>query len=104
MQSRSANRKERSRQLLCHVPFMIEKNIWEGVQKATDGAKTLQQKAHLQQRLYNKMFSLTTLAVVASGAVTQVAAHGGVLSYSWAGQWYWGWQPYNRYDYYMLSF
>lgn len=43
-----------------------------------------------------KMFSLTTLAVVASSAVTQVVAHGGVLSYSWDNQWYWGWQPYNR--------
>ena len=50
------------------------------------------------------MFSLTTLAVVASGAVTQVAAHGGVLSYSWAGQWYWGWQPYNRYDQHVIFF
>ncbi|KAJ3576057.1 hypothetical protein NP233_g688 [Leucocoprinus birnbaumii] len=26
---------------------------------------------------------------------TRALAHGGVLSYSWDGQWYWGWQPYN---------
>ncbi|KXN89080.1 Cellulose-growth-specific protein [Leucoagaricus sp. SymC.cos] len=26
---------------------------------------------------------------------TQVRAHGGVLSYSWKGQWYFGWNPYN---------
>ncbi|KDR72743.1 hypothetical protein GALMADRAFT_270683 [Galerina marginata CBS 339.88] len=39
------------------------------------------------------MFGLATLAVAL--CVQQAAAHGGVLSYSWSGQWYWGWQPYN---------
>ncbi|KLO17697.1 cellulose-growth-specific protein [Schizopora paradoxa] len=41
------------------------------------------------------MFSLTALTVLATTAVTQVAAHGGVLSYSWTNSWYWGWQPYD---------
>ncbi|EJD08026.1 uncharacterized protein FOMMEDRAFT_38849, partial [Fomitiporia mediterranea MF3/22] len=38
---------------------------------------------------------ISTLATLAAIAVTQVAAHGGVLEYSWDGQWYFGWQPYN---------
>ncbi|KAI5120273.1 hypothetical protein M0805_005330 [Coniferiporia weirii] len=41
------------------------------------------------------MLSLTSLAVLSVTAVSQVAAHGGVLSYAWSGQWYWGWQPYD---------
>ncbi|KAL5512620.1 CEL1 [Sanghuangporus baumii] len=36
-----------------------------------------------------------TLAVLSAVAVTQVAAHGGVLEYSWDGKWYFGWAPYN---------
>ncbi|KZT32427.1 hypothetical protein SISSUDRAFT_1055552 [Sistotremastrum suecicum HHB10207 ss-3] len=40
------------------------------------------------------MFSVAAFALAAVG-VTQVAAHGGVLSYANAGNWYWGWQPYN---------
>ena len=40
------------------------------------------------------MFKLASLAVLAAAA-SKVAAHGGVLSYGWDGQWYWGWQPYN---------
>jgi len=27
--------------------------------------------------------------------VSKVQAHGGVLAYSWSGQWYDGWHPYN---------
>ncbi|KIJ50872.1 carbohydrate-binding module family 1 protein [Sphaerobolus stellatus SS14] len=42
------------------------------------------------------MFSLTSFAVIAIlSQVSQVAAHGGVLSYSWSGQTYQGWSPYN---------
>jgi len=40
------------------------------------------------------MFSAILLAIGA----TQVAAHGGVLSYANAGNWYWGWKPYNSAD------
>lgn len=40
------------------------------------------------------MFKLSTVAISLS-AVSQVLAHGGVLSYSWGGQWYWGFKPYN---------
>ncbi|PPQ78275.1 hypothetical protein CVT25_011734 [Psilocybe cyanescens] len=39
------------------------------------------------------MFGLVSLAIVL--AAQSVAGHGGVLSYSWSGQWYNGWQPYN---------
>ncbi|KAL5483152.1 CEL1 [Sanghuangporus weigelae] len=39
------------------------------------------------------MFS--TLALLSAVAVTQVAAHGGVLEYSWGENWYFGWAPYN---------
>ncbi|PPQ76483.1 hypothetical protein CVT26_012515 [Gymnopilus dilepis] len=39
------------------------------------------------------MFGLATLALAL--CAERAAAHGGVLSYSWSGQWYWGWQPYN---------
>ena len=42
------------------------------------------------------MLSFTSLSVLASVAVSQVAAHGGVLSYSWTNTWYWGWEPYDR--------
>jgi len=41
---------------------------------------------------------LTSVAVIALAGLSQVAevaGHGGVLSYSWSGQWYWGWSPYN---------
>jgi len=41
------------------------------------------------------MLSFATLAVLAGAAVTQVAAHGGVLSYSWTKTWYSGWAPYD---------
>lgn len=41
------------------------------------------------------MLSFAVLSVL-SLAATQAAAHGGVLSYSWGGDWYWGWKPYNR--------
>ncbi|KZS96272.1 hypothetical protein SISNIDRAFT_547739 [Sistotremastrum niveocremeum HHB9708] len=40
------------------------------------------------------MFSISSL-VIAAACTAKVAAHGGVLSYSNAGNWYWGWQPYN---------
>ncbi|KZS96273.1 cellulose-growth-specific protein, partial [Sistotremastrum niveocremeum HHB9708] len=40
------------------------------------------------------MFSVTALVLVATG-ISSVAAHGGVLSYSNAGNWYWGWAPYD---------
>ncbi|KAG8953216.1 hypothetical protein FRC04_002626 [Tulasnella sp. 424] len=40
------------------------------------------------------MFKLSTAAVTLAAAC-QVLAHGGVLSYSWGGQWYWGFKPYN---------
>ncbi|KAF8908522.1 glycosyl hydrolase family 61-domain-containing protein [Gymnopilus junonius] len=39
------------------------------------------------------MFGLATLALAL--CAERAAAHGGVLSYSWSGNWYWGWQPYN---------
>jgi len=35
------------------------------------------------------------IALVFGAAITGVSAHGGVLSYANAGNWYWGWQPYN---------
>ena len=38
------------------------------------------------------MISLISLALA---ALPLARAHGGVLSYAWSGQWYWGWQPYN---------
>ncbi|THH08042.1 hypothetical protein EW145_g2971 [Phellinidium pouzarii] len=41
------------------------------------------------------MLTFASFAVLSATAVTQVAAHGGVLSYAWSGQWYFGWQPYN---------
>ena len=37
------------------------------------------------------MFAFATLAAVASAALPQVLAHGGVLAYSNAGNWYQGW-------------
>lgn len=41
------------------------------------------------------MFAFTTLVALASAALPRVAAHGGVLSYAIAGEWYWGWAPYD---------
>lgn len=44
------------------------------------------------------MFSVSSLAVFATVTLSQlakVAAHGGVLAYSNAGNWYQGWAPYN---------
>ncbi|TDL23027.1 cellulose-growth-specific protein [Rickenella mellea] len=41
------------------------------------------------------MFAAASLIALSSVVVTQVAAHGGVLSYSIGGNWFWGWQPYN---------
>ncbi|KAI0266449.1 cellulose-growth-specific protein [Gloeopeniophorella convolvens] len=41
------------------------------------------------------MISTVALLALASSALPSVLAHGGVLSYSWSGQWYWGWQPYD---------
>ncbi|KAI0051564.1 carbohydrate-binding module family 1 protein [Auriscalpium vulgare] len=41
------------------------------------------------------MLTFVTLLAAASATVPTALAHGGVLSYSWSGQWYWGWQPYN---------
>ncbi|KAI0066912.1 cellulose-growth-specific protein [Artomyces pyxidatus] len=41
------------------------------------------------------MLSLATLLIATSAVLPTAFAHGGVLSYSWGGQWYWGWQPYN---------
>lgn len=38
------------------------------------------------------MFAFATLVAFASVALPRVVAHGGVLSYSFGGQWYWGWQ------------
>ncbi|KAI0341425.1 hypothetical protein BDW22DRAFT_1408071 [Trametopsis cervina] len=40
------------------------------------------------------MFAVTALLALSS-AIPSALAHGGVLSYSWSGQWYNGWQPYN---------
>lgn len=40
------------------------------------------------------MFKLSAAAVTLAAA-GHVLAHGGVLSYSWGGQWYWGFKPYN---------
>ncbi|KAI0076549.1 cellulose-growth-specific protein [Panus rudis PR-1116 ss-1] len=41
------------------------------------------------------MFAIASILAVASAAIPQVLAHGGVLSYSNAGNWYQGWAPYN---------
>ncbi|KAI0029608.1 cellulose-growth-specific protein [Vararia minispora EC-137] len=41
------------------------------------------------------MFALASLTAVASSFLPTVLAHGGVLAYSNAGNWYAGWQPYN---------
>ncbi|KAI0088953.1 cellulose-growth-specific protein [Irpex rosettiformis] len=41
------------------------------------------------------MFAFTALLALASAALPSVLAHGGVLSYSNAGNWYQGWAPYN---------
>ncbi|KAI0650901.1 cellulose-growth-specific protein [Trametes meyenii] len=41
------------------------------------------------------MFALTALVTLASAALPKVLAHGGVLSYSNAGNWYQGWAPYD---------
>lgn len=41
------------------------------------------------------MFAAAALFTLAASFATRVAAHGGVLSYSNAGTWYWGWQPYD---------
>jgi hypothetical protein len=38
---------------------------------------------------------LATLFVAAAAVLPSALAHGGVLSYSWSGQWYQGWAPYN---------
>ena len=43
------------------------------------------------------MLSFSTLAALSAIAVTKVAAHGGVLEYSWDNDWYFGWSPYNRF-------
>ncbi|KAG8990847.1 hypothetical protein FRB90_001597 [Tulasnella sp. 427] len=40
------------------------------------------------------MFKLSSAAITLTAA-SQVLAHGGVLSYSWSGQWFWGFKPYN---------
>ena len=37
------------------------------------------------------MFALTALVTLASAALPKVFAHGGVLAYSNAGNWYQGW-------------
>ncbi|KAF9446924.1 carbohydrate-binding module family 1 protein, partial [Macrolepiota fuliginosa MF-IS2] len=42
------------------------------------------------------MLALVSLALALGAA--QVQAHGGVLSYSWGGNWYSGWKPYNSAD------
>ena len=52
--------------------------------------KRLVSRARLENTLDN-MFTLTSLLVVASAAVPQVLAHGGVLAYSNAGNWFDGW-------------
>ncbi|KAI0638640.1 cellulose-growth-specific protein [Trametes polyzona] len=41
------------------------------------------------------MFAFAALAAFASAALPKVLAHGGVLAYSNAGNWYQGWAPYN---------
>ena len=41
------------------------------------------------------MFAFASLVALASAALPQVIAHGGVLSYSIDGTWYQGWAPYN---------
>lgn len=41
------------------------------------------------------MFAFAALLAVASSILPEVAAHGGVLAYSNAGNWYNGWAPYN---------
>ncbi|KAI0355467.1 cellulose-growth-specific protein [Trametes cingulata] len=41
------------------------------------------------------MFAFTALVALASAALPKVLAHGGVLAYSNAGNWYQGWAPYN---------
>ncbi|EIM86349.1 cellulose-growth-specific protein [Stereum hirsutum FP-91666 SS1] len=41
------------------------------------------------------MFSFVVLLAAAATSLPKALAHGGVLSYSWDGDWYWGWQPYD---------
>ncbi|OBZ77857.1 Cellulose-growth-specific protein [Grifola frondosa] len=41
------------------------------------------------------MFAFTALVALASAALPKVLAHGGVLAYSNAGNWYQGWAPYD---------
>ncbi|EKM56323.1 glycoside hydrolase family 61 protein [Phanerochaete carnosa HHB-10118-sp] len=44
------------------------------------------------------MFAFAALVALASSALPTVFAHGGVLAYSNAGNWYQGWAPYNSPD------
>ncbi|EMD31057.1 glycoside hydrolase family 61 protein [Gelatoporia subvermispora B] len=44
------------------------------------------------------MFAFASLLALASAALPTALAHGGVLSYEIAGQWYEGWAPYNSPD------
>lgn len=41
------------------------------------------------------MLQLVSTTLLALAAAKQAAAHGGVLAYSWGGQWYQGFVPYN---------
>ncbi|KAI0320037.1 glycosyl hydrolase family 61-domain-containing protein [Amylostereum chailletii] len=41
------------------------------------------------------MLAFVPLLTLATAALPRALAHGGVLSYSNAGSWYWGWAPYN---------
>ena len=44
------------------------------------------------------MISFAPLFAIAFASLPRILAHGGVLSYSNAGTWYWGWKPYNSPD------
>ena len=50
---------------------------------------------HPTKELVLSTMSLAGLVALALTALPSVFAHGGVLSYSNAGTWYWGWQPYD---------
>ncbi|KAJ3483445.1 hypothetical protein NLI96_g6306 [Meripilus lineatus] len=41
------------------------------------------------------MLGFVSLATLAAALLPEALAHGGVLSYSNAGTWYWGWRPYD---------
>lgn len=86
-----------SSQILRQRGRTVEYKTWEaqrpGLLKPLTSVKGEPPQRNWELR---RMRRYATFAVLASTAATQVAAHGGVLSYSWGADWYWGWRPYNR--------